>query len=706
MPGLSREIRLFASQQPMPATEEIAGFPVRPGLYLVSGAVEVPGGVSFTIHSVHATYCELCLFRRMEREPFAVLPFPERFRIGNTFSMIVFGLDIYEFEYAYRMDGPHNPAAGLLYDRSRFLLDPYAAAVTGQSGWGGDRPDGQAYHARVVRDSFTWGDFPSPRRPFRDMVIYEMHVRGFTRHPTSGVEHPGTFAGLMEKLPYLLELGVNTVELMPIFEFDETAERRTVDGKRMLNYWGYNTVAFFAPNTSYTAALEYNHEGTELKETIRTLAAHGIEVILDVVFNHTAEGGAEGPCFSFKGIDNNIYYMLTPDGRYYDFSGVGNTLNCNHPMVRQFILDCLRHWVVEYRVAGFRFDLASILGRDEDGGPLAEPPLLETLAFDPILADTKLIAEAWDAGGLYQVGSFPSWNRWSEWNGKYRDDLRCYLKGDGGMAAAAVQRICGSLDLYPPEERRDASVNFITCHDGFPLYDLYAYNEKHNLANGWDNQDGADVNHSWNCGAEGETDDPEILALRDRLRKNAFTVLLCSRGAAMFLAGDEFGNTQFGNNNAYCQDNEVSWLDWSRLREHEGLFRFVSRMIAFRAAHPILRGPTAPARCGWPDVSLHHGVAWNDKTDYDTRQIGVLFAGRNAEDTDDDLVLLAVNAHWEAHSQTLPVLPRGMAWRLVLHTACPNPFVPDSPFDGQQLLIGARSAAVFLAERESPDTPR
>lgn len=685
--------------QPLRATGTVCGFAVRPGLFLLNGATPVPGGVSFTIHSIGAVRCELCLFRRTEQQPYAVLPFPDSCRIGNTWSMIVFGLEITEFEYAYRMDGPYDPARGLLFDRTRFLLDPYARAVTGQSRWGEKPAEETAYHARVVEDAFDWGDFSDPHIPFQDMVIYETHVRGFTRHPSSGVAHPGTFAGLMEKIPYLKALGINAVELMPVFEFDELAEERVVDGRTLLNYWGYNTVCFFAPNTGYTAAVEFNREGTELKTLIRTLNANGIEVILDVVFNHTAEGDERGPFFSFKGLDNNVYYMLTPDGRYYNFSGVGNTLNCNHPTVRQFILDCLRYWVVEYRVDGFRFDLASILGRDEDGGPLSEPPLLESLAFDPILGRVKLIAEAWDAGGMYQVGSFPSWNRWAEWNGKYRDDLRRFLKGDAGLAQAAVQRICGSPDLYPPDKRQNASVNFLTCHDGFTLYDLYAYNQKHNEANGWGNTDGANDNNSWNCGVEGETDEPAVLALRDRLRKNAFAVLLCSRGAAMFLAGDEFGNTQFGNNNAYCQDNEVSWLDWGRLEQNQDLFRFVQQMIALRKAHPVLRAATGPAACGWPDVSLHNGEAWNGRMEGETRQIGVLFAGRNEENTADDLVLLAVNAYWEAREQQMPAAPEGLRWRLVLHTSCAEPFAPDLPFDGARFTLGPRSVAVVAAER-------
>jgi len=683
----------------MRATGEIEGYPVRPGLFLHNGASSVPGGVCFTIHSAGATACKLCLFYRMEQTPFAVLPFPEQFKIGNTWSMIVFGLDIAEFEYAYQMDGPYDPVKGLLFDKTKYLLDPYARAVTGQSTWGDQSSHENSYHARVVDDVFDWGDFNTLHIPFKDMVIYEMHVRGFTVHNSSGVKHPGTFAGLMEKIPYLKSLGVNAVELMPVFEFDEMAENREMDGKRLLNYWGYNTVCYFAPNTSYTAGLEFNREGTELKTLVRTLNANGIEVILDVVFNHTAEGDENGPTFCFKGLDNNIYYMLTPEGKYYNFSGVGNTLNCNHPMVRAFILDCLRYWVVEYRVNGFRFDLASILGRDEDGGPLSEPPLLESLAFDPILGRVKLIAEAWDAGGMYQVGSFPSWNRWTEWNGKYRDDLRRFLKGDSWLAEAAFQRICGSPDLYPPNKRPNASVNFITCHDGFTLYDLYAYNEKHNEANGWANTDGANDNNSWNCGAEGETSDPDILALRDRLRKNAFAVLMCSRGAAMFLAGDEFCNTQFGNNNSYCQDNEISWLDWNRLEQYHDMFEFVKGMIAFRSQHPILRGPTGPALCGWPDVSLHNGVPWNSHIDCMTRQLGILFSGRNTDGTSDDMVMLVLNTHWEPHTQQLPALPTGFFWRMAVNTACLNPMKPDTPFDGITFQIGPRSVAVLVSQK-------
>ena len=519
----------FVSDHPYESSPmaEIAGFPVRPGIYDLNGATPLQNGVNFTIHTCGGTSCELLLFHRAQEEPFAVLPFPEAYKIGDVYSMIVYGLNIDEFEYAYRVDGPYCPEKGLLFDKNKILLDPYAKAVAGQRTWG-IRWD-HTYHARVVKDRFDWGDMPQSKKELCDLIIYELHVRDFTHHPSSGVQHRGTFSGLMEKIPYLKELGINAVELMPIFEFDETMNSRTVDGKQLLECWGYNTVGFFAPNSSYAAANEHNLEGTELKTLIKALHDNGIEVILDVVFNHTAEGNEKGNTFSFKGFDNNIYYMLTPDGNYYNFSGCGNTLNCNHPVVQQLILECLRYWTINYRVDGFRFDLASILGRNEDGSPMNNPPLLRTLADDSILSNVKLIAEAWDAGGLYQVGSFPASGRWAEWNGRYRDSLRSYLKGDSWNAWDAAWSISGSGDLYGGYYDNTHSnyagynscVNFLTCHDGFTLYDLYAYNDKHNEANGWNNTDGANDNRSWNCGAEGETDDPEVLSLRRRMIRNA-----------------------------------------------------------------------------------------------------------------------------------------------------------------------------------------
>ena len=475
-----------------------------------------------------------------------------------------------------------------------------------------------------------------------------------------------------------------------------------MDGERLYNYWGYNTVCFFAPNTSYSSVQEHNHEGDELKRLIRELHENGIEVILDVVFNHTAEGNDLGPTFSFKGIDNKIYYMLTPEGYYYNFSGCGNSVNCNHPIVRQFIMDCLRYWVVEYRVDGFRFDLASILSRDQNGAPMDNPPLLENMAFDQILSGVKLIAEAWDAGGLYQVGTFPSWNRWAEWNGRYRDDMRRFLKGDDGMAPAAVARMTGSRDIYDPLVRgQSASVNFLTCHDGFTLYDLYAYNVKHNEANGWNNTDGDNNGNSWNCGCEGDAQDAQVEALRRRMIKNAFAALLCSRGPAMFYAGDEFCNTQHGNNNAYCQDNEISWLDWSRKEKYADVYAFAQFMIRFRKEHPVLRKPTRPAACGFADISYHHGRAWNADCGNNARLIGLLYAGQDDAGAD-DLVFVGVNTYWEKLGMSFPDAPSGKRWMLVADTAREEALPINEPVAVGRYDLAPRSVIVLtLCEKDN-----
>lgn len=684
----------------------VEGFKIRPGFFRMYGACVASNGVSFTINSHGATRCTLLLFKPQASKPYARIPFPDSYRIGDTYSMLVYDIKPDEFEYAFSFDGPYEPAKGLLFNEENVLLDPYSRAVTGQRKWG-EKPEGGKdfeYRARVVKSSFDWGNVKQLEQPFEDLVIYETHVRGYTKDKSSGVSAPGTFAGLKDKIPYLKDLGINAVELMPIFEFDEMESARVVDGVQLYNYWGYNTVSFFAPNTSYAFNEEHNHEGDELKSLIKALKENGIEVILDVVFNHTAEGNEMGPCFSFKGIDNNVYYMLTPDAHYYNFSGCGNVMNCNHPVVRSFIIDCLRHWAIEYRVDGFRFDLASILGRDQNGAPMANPPILESLAFDPVLGKMKLIAEAWDAGGLYQVGSFPSWNRWAEWNGRYRDDMRSFLKGDDGMAGNAITRITGSRDLYSPESRgHKASVNFMTCHDGFTLYDLYSYNEKHNEKNGWNNTDGDNNGHSWNCGAEGETNDPNVNGLRRRLIKNAFAALLCSRGPAMFFAGDEFCNTQFGNNNAYCQDNIISWLDWSRLEEFKEIHDFVRHMIQFRKEHPILRKMTKPSSCQFPEISVHNGTPFNASTDYKTKLIGIMYAGRNEEDTEDDIVFYCMNAYWEPLVMQLPVLPNGKHWHVDTNTNAE--YFDGEDFMAKTELLGvntirvpARTTIILVAE--------
>lgn len=683
--------------------DTLEGFRIRPGFFDINGATALSDGVCFTIHSQGATSCELLLYEPYAKEPFAILKYPDNYRIGNVFSMIVFDLDVEDFQYAFRLDGPYDKKKGLLFDKHKPLLDPYAKAVVGQSEWG-QKPDAfLGYRGRVVKNNFDWGITKPSIIPMEDLIIYEMHVRGFTKDASSGVAHPGTFHGIMEKIPYLKELGINAVELMPIFEFDEMRDHRVIDGRELLDYWGYNTVSFFAPNTSYASDREYNHVGTELKQLIKTLKENGIEVILDVVFNHTAEGNEDGPFFSFKGIDNNVYYMLTPDGNYYNFSGCGNTVNCNHPVVQQMIVECLRYWVTTYRVDGFRFDLASILGRNEDGTPMDKPPLLQTLAFDPILGDVKLIAEAWDAGGLYQVGNFPSWKRWSEWNGKYRDDLRDFLKGGYWKAPEAALRISGSSDLYNPFERgTNASINFITCHDGFSLYDLYSYNHKHNEANGWNNTDGSDDNRSWNCGTEGDTKDPLILKLRYRMIKNAFAVLICSRGTPMFLSGDEFCDTRFGNNNPYCQDNLTSWLDWKLLDTHRDIFEFCKYMIHFRRNHPAIRKSIAQSHCGFPPISQHGATPWDDNFTQDSKIVCTMFAGHDEKQDLEDIVYLAVNPYWESILIHLPKLPEPLQWHLAVDTSLSD--TGGCTFEKEQMshvgndyLIGARTVVVLTA---------
>lgn len=674
--------------------DRINGYDVRPGFYGINGATALREGVNFTVCSVEATDVELLLYHRGKKEPYAVLPFPKHYRIGGVYSMFVFGLDIFDFEYAYRVDGPYEPKKGLIFDRSKPLLDPYAKAVTGQSVWGEQPNQDHEYRARVVVNDFDWGDHVDPVRPIEDLIIYELHVRGFTKDPSSNVAHPGTFEGIREKIPYLKDLGITAVELMPVFEFDETMGKREVNGRTLLDYWGYNPVSFFAPNTSYTAKKEFNREGDELKDLIKDLNSNGIEVILDVVFNHTAEGNENGPFFSFKGFDNRIYYILTPEGWYYNFSGCGNTLNCNHPVVQQMILECLRYWTIEYHVDGFRFDLASILGRNEDGSPASQPPLLKNLAEDPILRNVKLIAEAWDAGGLYQVGSFPAFSRWAEWNGKYRDDMRSFLKGDYWFAEAAANRLIGSPDLYTGQYKGYASsINFLTCHDGFSLWDLYSYNEKHNEDNGWNNTDGNDDNRSWNCGVEGETEDPEVLRLRFRMIRNACAVLMCSRGTPMFLAGDEFGDTRFGNNNPYCQDNEISWLDWKRLNTNQTLYQFFKKMIRFRREHPAIRNNLDPSDTGFPAVSIHTNQPWDNSINQETKCLAVCYAGKTEQG--EDLVYVALNVYWEKQRFELPKLPDAYEWRRFVDTALDE----ADEVTITEYWLQPRSVAVFVGTR-------
>ena len=673
------------------------------------GAFIIEDGVNFSIFSKEATGCTLVLYHHGQEEPFAEIPFHDEFRIGNVYTMMVFGLQIETTEYGYRFDGEYAPERGLCFDRNRVLLDPYAKSVSGQSIWGREPDYSRQFRHRgqIIREDYDWEGDKQPEIAQNELIIYEMHIRSFTENSNSGVRYNGTYTGVKEKIPYLKKLGVNCIELMPIFEFDEFENSRETDGGRLLNYWGYSTVDFFAPKAGYAATASFGMEADELKSMIRTLHKNGIEVILDVVFNHTAEGNEKGPYISYRGIDNRTYYLLTPDGHYLNFSGCGNTMNCNNPVVRNVVLDCLRYWVSAYHVDGFRFDLASILSRDEDGTPMIDPPLLDSIAHDAVLGKSILIAEAWDAGGLYQVGSFPAFGRWSEWNGKYRDCLRRFIKGGAECAPELYRRIRGSDDMYG-DRGPVASINFVTCHDGFTLYDLVSYNEKHNEANGEDNRDGCSDNCSWNCGTEGETDDPEINALRFRQMKNMLTILLTSRGIPMLLSGDEFANTQWGNNNAYCQDNEISWLDWTYLKKNKDLFDYARRLISLRKTHPVLTAASYDSGyngTGYPELSFHGTNSW----DIDETSPGLCFAYMYAEDHEkygtkrDCFIYVAVNAHWEEHRFELPVIPEGCEWRLAFEaygvsTDAGKEIMLD---DTSGISLGARSTAVLIGEQRS-----
>jgi glycogen operon protein len=695
-------------------TRVIAGLNVRAGRVYPFGATLVPGGVNFSIFSRHATSCTLVLFEKGAAEPFAELPFPEEFRTGDVYAMTVFGLDHETLEYGYRMDGPFDPQAGHRFDKNVVLMDPYAKVIGGRDVWGQTPNWNQQYQhrARVLQEDFDWQDDRPLEIPAEDLVIYEAHVRSFTKHASSNVRHPGTYAGLREKIPYLKSLGINCLELMPIFEFDEF-ENSSVNpetGEQRYNYWGYSTVGFFAPKAGYAATGPLGMQADELKTLVKELHKNGIEVMLDVVFNHTAEGDQRGPTICFRGLDNRVYYMLTPEGYYFNFSGCGNTLNCNNPVVRQLVLDCLRYWVSEYHIDGFRFDLAAILGRDPMGVPLANPPLLEHLANDPVLGRCKLVAEAWDAGGLYQVGSFPAYGRWAEWNGKYRDTLRKFLKGDMGQVPDLSLRLQGSPDLYYGRGTA-ASVNFITCHDGFTLYDAVAYNGKHNEANGEHNNDGSNDNYSWNCGTEGETNDHSIKALRTRQIKNAAAMLLVSQGIPMILMGDEVGRTQNGNNNTYCHDNKLNWFDWWLVEENAELLRFFRTMVALRHAHPVLRSRdhlrhADYVNAGLPDISWHGTRAWQPDWSGTSRVLAFMLTGKHAKGgraVDDD-IYVAMNSHWEPLTFELPPASQGRQWHCAIDTSATPPHdchsTGQEPRLGQQdqITVGGRSVVILVAK--------
>jgi glycogen operon protein len=588
-----------------------------PGKALPFGANFTPHGVNFSLFSRNATAVSLVIFDDPQAsDPVDELVLdPLRYRVGDCWNVLVHNA-LPGMLYLYRVDGPFKPREGHRFNRNKLLLDPYATALTGNFRWDlsatlsydpesaeKDLSFSEAFDAGVMPKcividdgDFDWqGDRPLNYH-LRETVIYETHVRGLTAHPSSGVAHPGTYRGVIEMIPYLKDLGITAVEFLPLQEFDEFEYQDRTNpstGEPLKNYWGYSTIAFFAPKGSYAADGSNGQQVNEFKEMVRELHKAGIEVILDIVFNHTGEGNEMGYTFGFKGIDNSIYYMLVPDNpRYYmNYSGCGNTLNCNHTVVRDFITDCLRYWVLNMHVDGFRFDLGSILGRDENGHLMPNPPTLQRIAEDPVLRNTKIIAEAWDAGGAYQVGSFPG-GRWAEWNDRFRDDVRRFWRGDWGLVSALATRFSGSSDLYADDGRKPFhSINYITAHDGFTLNDLVTYNEKHNFLNGENGRDGNDNNCAYNYGVEGETRDEDIREIRNRQVKNLFTSLILSVGTPMILGGDELRRTQMGNNNAYCQDNALSWYDYSFADKHPDVLRFVKQLIAFRKAHPAFRRP-------------------------------------------------------------------------------------------------------------------
>lgn len=695
-------------------THEYKGIKYRRGHVLPFGTTIVPNGINFSIYSSAATSCTLVLVKRGEDSPFAEIEFPEEFRIGNVYSMVVFDLDYENLEYGYRMDGPFDPVVGHRFDKSKVLSDPCAKAIGGRDIWMGnpnwDNPF--PFRSKLVFEDFDWENDKPLETPIEDLVIYEMHVRSFTQHPTSDVKNKGTFAGIREKVKYFKELGINCIELMPIYEFDEWehSKKHPDTGEMLINYWGYSTLNFFSPKAGYAATGKYGMQVDELKTLIKELHKNDIEVFLDVVFNHTAEGDHRGPTISFKGIDNKTYYMLTPDGYYFNFSGTGNTLNCNHPVVRNMVLDCLRYWASEYHIDGFRFDLAAILGRAQDGSPLNNPPLLESLAYDPILAKCKLIAEAWDAGGLYQVGSFPAYGRWAEWNGKYRDTIRKFLKGDAGIVGDLSQRIQGSPDLYL-YRGATAGINFITCHDGFTLYDLFSYNYKHNEANGENNNDGNNDNDSWNCGWEGETSDPGITFFRHKQVKNAMTILMVSQGVPMILSGDEIGNTQYGNNNAYCHDSELSWINWDLMKNNADLYYFTKHVINLRRTHPVFRNKFHFQNkdykgSGYSDISFHGVNAWNADWSESSRVFAFMLDGNHAKNgfLTDNFIYVAMNMYWDALPFELPKLPTGMNWHISVNTDMPplQDFFPVSKeprIENQySFTVGSRSIIVLIGK--------
>ncbi len=652
------------------------------GRSLPLGAVALADGVNFALLCRHGTSVRLVLLPLEGDVPYDEITLdPKKNRTGDHWHVLVAGLPP-AFRYGWRVDGPRDGPHR--FDPNIILLDPASTAISDGAGWGaGSRrwQDASAFRSTprrslFFRRAFDWREDTPLLTPLEDTIIYELHVRGFTCHPSSAVAQPGTFAGLVEKIPYLKQLGVTAVELLPVHEFDEDdcpfSDPQT--GAPLHNFWGYNSIAFAAPKAAYAASGQDHGQVSEFREMVRAFHQAGLEVYLDVVFNHAGEGDDRGRTYSFRGLDNELYYLLDAAGRYLNFSGCGNTVNCNHPIVRDLIMTCLRFWVAEMHVDGLRFDLASVFGRDRRGNILFEPPIVEMIAEDGVLQHTKLIAEPWDAGGLYQVGGFPFGRRWSEWNARFRDDVRRFWRGDPGLAGELATRMCGSADLYETSGRKPFhSVNFVTCHDGFTLWDLVSFNHKHNEDNGEDNRDGVDENYSWNCGLEGPTTDPAILHLRQRQARNLLATLLLSQGVPMLLGGDEFLRTQDGNNNAWCQDNDASWLNWELAGSRPDFLRFTRLLIALRQRHPALRrrdffrgsGPSGDLQ---PDV-IWHGVE-PQAPDFSplSRTLAFCLDGTLTGREPDRDFYVACNAWREAISFRIPRAPSRRPWRRAIDT--------------------------------------
>jgi glycogen operon protein len=697
------------------------------------GATIQEDGVNFSLFSKNATSVQL-LFFDGPHDPAPSHVFNLDHEVNRTFyywHIFVQGVG-HGQTYAYRVDGPYRPETGERFNKLKLLLDPYTKSVACEPHWSrleaygfGDNTATAMRSAVIDSSDYDWeGDEPLGR-PMDETVIYEMHVGGFTRHQSSGATHPGTFAGVVEKIPYLRDLGITAVELLPVQQFDaqDVGVPYGPGGQRLTNYWGYAPVAFGAPHGAYCVSPDPADFVREFRDMVKALHRAGLEVILDVVFNHTAEGDESGPTISFKGLENRAYYMLQPDPRlYFNFSGTGNTINSNHSIVRRLIIDSLHRWVQEMHVDGFRFDLASVMSRDEDGEPMMNPPIVWSIESDPVLANTKIIAEAWDAAGLYQVGEFTG-ERWAEWNGRYRDQVRRFVKGDPGTVRELACRLIGSTDLVPEEEQPSyQSINFIACHDGFTLNDLVSYNEKHNEANGEDNRDGHNANYSWNCGVEGPTDDPAVERLRQRQIKNVLTILFVSQGTPMLWSGDEVRRTQRGSNNAYCQDNEISWFDWGLLERHADVYRFCRGLLHLRHAHPTLRkkrvfecagdlrgcDPTTTTGDVW--ISWHGLFLCQPDWGYESRSLAFTLNGVDG----DASFHVILNAYWEELPFELPALPHRGTWLRVVDTSLDPPHDLAEP--GREVpvsrgiyRVGARSAVVLMSgtdEGSSPATTR